>query len=295
MTWTWTLARRELLLGEVPQVMGILNVTPDSFSDGGRHPDVAAAVAHGLDLVRDGAAILDVGGESTRPGAAEVPVEEEIRRVVPVVRALAERIEIPISVDTRKAPVARAAIEAGAEIVNDVSGLAHDPDMVSVIAGARCGAVLMHMRGTPETMQRDTRYDDVVGEVSATLAAALDRCRAHGIPDDRVVLDPGVGFGKDVDDNFRLLAYPKELRALGRPLLVGVSRKSVFKTLLGLEVHERDLATVAATAVSSYLGVALVRVHDVRAAVQAVWVGAAMRGVRLADLRGSGATAEARP
>lgn len=279
MTASWVLARRTLELGEIPLVMGILNATPDSFSDGGRHLDVEAAVRRGREMAADGAAILDVGGESTRPGAAEVDEAEEIRRVVPVIKALVREVDLPVSIDTRKARVAEAALGAGAEIVNDVSGLTHDPRMATVVAGARAGVVLMHMRGTPETMQRDTRYDDLVGEVCDTLSRAVDRCRMHGIPDRAIVLDPGIGFGKRVEDNLRLLTVPGRLRDLGFPILLGASRKSMFGTLFGLDVDDRDQVTLGVTAVSAYLGASIVRVHEVGPAVHAVWAGAAMRNL----------------
>jgi len=279
---SWKVGRRKLEL-DAPRIMGILNVTPDSFSDGGRFVDPATAAEHGLRMARDGADILDVGGESTRPGAGEVPVEEEIRRVVPVIESLAGRLDVPISIDTRKAAVARAAIEAGATIVNDVSGLGHDPEMIAVLSETGVGAVLMHMRGTPATMHRHTDYADVVAEVAASLSQTLERCRAHGIDEERLVLDPGIGFAKDTADNLRLLAFPEQLHALGRPLLVGVSRKSLLGKLYGLEVDQRDDATLALTAISAFLGVSIFRVHRVRAACQAVRVASSIRSVRADD------------
>lgn len=269
-TERWTL-RAHVLSLDRPRVMGVLNVTPDSFSDGGRLPDVAAAVARAHALAAAGADLLDVGGESTRPGAARVAAEEEAARVVPVVRAVAEAVALPVTVDTRRASVARAALAAGAAAVNDVSALG-DPEMADVVAGAGAGLVLMHMRGTPETMQSLARYGDVAEEVAAELEAPLARARAAGIAADRVVVDPGIGFAKTVEQNLALIAGLGRLRArLGRPVLLGPSRKAFLGALLGgIPPAERDAGTAGACVAGWVRGAALFRVHDVRTARHAL-------------------------
>lgn len=250
--------------------MGIVNVTPDSFSDGGRCFDVGAAVARGAALVAEGADWLDVGGESTRPGAAAVPVEEELRRVVPVIEGLRRQLPAaPISVDTRRARVAAAALEAGASMVNDVSACA-DPKMAPVVARGGAEVVLMHMRGTPATMQRDTRYGDLVGEVVAWLGQRAAEVEAAGVARERILLDPGLGFGKAPDDNPRLVAAVPRLAALGYRVLVGASRKSFIGRLTGEPEPERRVyGSVGAALAAASLGAHMVRVHDVRATIQA--------------------------
>jgi dihydropteroate synthase len=252
-------------------VMGVVNVTPDSFSDGGAFLSVDAAVAHGLRLARDGAAVLDVGGESTRPGAAAVDADEEMRRVVPVVRALAADAGVPVSIDTTKARVAEAAIVAGASIVNDVSGGLADPSMYDVVAHAEAGYVAMHMRGTPRTMQQEATYDDVVVDVGRELRARVDAALTAGVRPDGMFADPGIGFAKDADQNLALLrALPALASRAGVPLLVGASRKSFLGALLGnLPAGERDEATLATTVWCFTNGAAMVRVHDVEASVRA--------------------------
>jgi dihydropteroate synthase len=256
--------RFALELGRRTALMGIVNVTPDSFSDGGRFLDTRAAVDHCLRLAGEGADILDVGGESTRPGAPEVPADEEQRRVLPVVEAVAARYQVPVSVDTCKAQVARAAIEAGAAMINDITA-GGDPAMLPLAAERGVPIVLMHMQGTPRTMQRDPRYDDVAAEVARFLSARLEAAVAAGVFAERVILDPGLGFGKRVEHNFELIARLPELGALGRPLLVGPSRKSFVGAALGLEVGERLLGTAAAVAACVLGGAHLVRVHEVAA------------------------------
>jgi dihydropteroate synthase len=259
-------------------VMGVVNVTPDSFSDGGRFVAPASAVAHACELAAAGAAVLDVGGESTRPGAEPVDADTEIARVLPVVSEVAERVDVPISIDTTKAAVADAALRAGATIVNDVSAGTADPDMLGVVATADAGYVAMHMRGEPRTMQVDPHYDDVVGEVAGFLVERLDVARAAGIADDALMADPGIGFGKTIDHNLELLAsLPELIAAVGVPVLVGTSRK----TFLGRIVDEpdpaaRDDATLATVVWALERGAAMVRVHDVRGAVQAAAVLGAM-------------------
>jgi dihydropteroate synthase len=269
-----------LFEGAGPFLMGVVNVTPDSFSDGGRYLDPAAAVDRAERLLAEGADLLDLGGESTRPGAPEVPEAEEIRRVVPVVEALRARgVTAPISVDTRKPAVARAALDAGADLVNDVAGLSA-PGMAELLAERGAPAVLMHMRGTPADMQQRTGYRDVVEEVAEELAAALARAVALGVPAERVVLDPGLGFAKTAAQTAELLANLPRLRALGRPLLVGPSRKSFLGALTGSPVAERLPATLAAVTAAVLGGAAFVRVHDVAPARQAAQVAAALRDAR---------------
>jgi dihydropteroate synthase len=242
--------------------MAILNCTPDSFSDGGRFFEIDAALARAEALVETGAAILDVGGESTRPGAAEVTVDEELRRVLPLIEGVRQRYpELVISVDTSKAPVAEAALAAGADLVNDVSAAA-DPAMIGVVADHRAGIVLMHMRGTPRTMQTDTTYADVVSEVRDFLSHRAERAVAAGIPRNLVWLDPGIGFGKDADGNLALLAAVPELAELGHPVLVGPSRKSFIGHLTGAEVDDRLPGSLAALIPTVGLDRIVVRVHD---------------------------------
>ena len=272
----WRLRRRVLSLRE-PVLMGILNVTPDSFSDGGLHRRPGAAVRRALQMVDEGAAIIDVGGESTRPGAAEVVAAEEIARVVPVIRALKAELSVPLSVDTRKAEVARAALDAGAEIVNDVSALG-DEEMAAVVAGEGAGLVLMHMRGTPATMQRNPTYADVAAEVRDELARALGRAGDAGVEADAIVLDPGIGFAKDLRHNLRMLADLPVLHALGRPVLLGVSRKAFLGTLLGgAAPADRAVGTAAACVAGLMSGARIFRVHDVSVVRDALVVAEAIR------------------
>ncbi|HEV2736751.1 MAG TPA: dihydropteroate synthase, partial [Longimicrobiaceae bacterium] len=266
---SWAVRGRSISL-ERPLVMGVLNATPDSFSDGGLYDAPERALARAERMVAEGADLLDLGGESTRPGAAPVSPADEAARILPVLRLLRSRLSVPVSVDTRRAEVARLALDEGAEIVNDVSALA-DPGMGGVVAEAEAGVVLMHMRGTPETMQRDPRYADVAGEVADELAAALERARAAGIADARVVLDPGIGFAKTAEHNLELLARLGELARLGRPLLLGPSRKSfIGKILGGVPAEERDAGTAAACVVGLLHGARVFRVHDVRVVRQAL-------------------------
>lgn len=258
--------------------MGVVNVTPDSFSDGGRFLDAGAAVAHGTSLEADGADVVDVGGESTRPGAEPVAVAEELARVVPVVEALARQSRVAISIDTTKSAVAAAALEAGATIVNDVSAGRFDPDILGVTADAGAGYVAMHMLGEPRTMQEAPRYDDVVGEVVAFLEQRLEAARAAGVADDRIMADPGIGFGKTLEHNLTLLAHLDRLvAALGVPVLVGTSRKAFIGKLLDLPVEEREEGTLATVVWAMVKGAAMVRVHDVRAAARVARLLDAMR------------------
>lgn len=244
--------------------MGILNVTPDSFSDGGDLPASEAVLARAEQLVADGADLLDIGGESTRPGAMTVEVSEELARVLPALRLLRPRLSVPLSIDTRKAAVAQVVLAEGADIINDVSALA-DPAMPGVVAAGRAGLVLMHMQGTPETMQVDPRYQDVVEEVSRHLTGAADRAVQAGVEADRIVVDPGIGFGKTLEHNLELIAALSELGRTGYPVLLGVSRKGFLGALTGgRPPRERGAATVAACVMGYLRGARIFRVHDVR-------------------------------
>jgi len=245
--------------------MGILNVTPDSFSDGSRYESVAAAVDAARQMVSEGADIIDVGGESTRPGAARVAADEELQRVMPVIEALAGRIPAAISIDTWKASVAAAALRSGAEIVNDISSMTFDPGMAETVAGSGAGLVLMHTRGTPTEMQKNTAYTDIIAEIAAFLQRAVDRATAAGVPSERIVVDPGIGFGKSVAGNLEILRRLRELDTLQRPLLIGASRKAFIGAVLGREVTDRLFGTAASVAVAMMNGAAIFRVHDVRA------------------------------
>jgi dihydropteroate synthase len=251
-------------------VMGIVNVTPDSFADGGRYLDPTAAVAHGLALAAEGADLLDVGGESTRPGAAHVEEAVELDRVVPVVEGLAAATGVPVSVDTRKAAVARAALAAGATIVNDVSAGRDDPDLLGVAAEAGAAMVLMHMQGTPATMQDDPRYHDVLAEVEAFLQERCTAAEAAGVARDALVVDPGIGFGKRDEHNYALLGGLARLTRLGHPVLVGTSRKGFIGRALDLPVEERLEGTAAAVVWAVERGARIVRVHDVAPMVRTV-------------------------
>ncbi len=259
-----------------PAIMGVLNVTPDSFSDGGRFLDPGLAVERALQMAREGAGIIDIGGESTRPGAAEVPAEVECERVLPVIRKLAGRLHCPISVDTRKALVAERALEAGAAIINDISAMTFDPEMAAVVASHRAGVVRMHMRGTPATMQRMARYRDVVGEVGRYLAQRAQAACAAGIAKSRIILDPGIGFAKKTSHNLKLLAGLSRLCRLGYPILVGVSRKSFIRQIAGAEQEALIFGTAAAVSVAVAAGAAIVRVHDPAPIAAAVRIAAAI-------------------
>ncbi|MDP9344192.1 MAG: dihydropteroate synthase [Actinomycetota bacterium] len=257
------------------RIMGVLNVTPDSFSDGGEWFDFDAAVAHGRGLIAEGAELLDVGGESTRPGAAPVSVQDELARVVPVVAALADAGAL-LSVDTAKAEVADAALDAGATLVNDVTALRGDPDMAALVAQRGCDCCLMHMLGEPRTMQDDPRYDDVVAEVAQFLARRADAAMTAGIARERILVDPGIGFGKTLDHNLALLRDLDAIAALGFPVVLGTSRKSFLGRLTGREdPHERAVATAATSVLGLERGASIFRVHDVAATRDALLVAAA--------------------
>ena len=262
-----------------PIVMGVLNATPDSFSDGGRYSDVAAAVDHALQMVEAGAGIIDVGGESTRPGALPVGAAEEIARVLPVIERLAIRITVPVSIDTSKPEVMRAAVAAGASLINDVYGL-RAPGALQAAAETDAGVCLMHMQGEPRTMQTDPHYEDVVTEVAGFLDARVEACRHAGIARDRLMIDPGIGFGKRLEHNLALLAHLEVLTARELPVLVGVSRKSLLGTLLNRPVTERLAGGVALAALAVGAGAKVIRTHDVAPTVDAVRVAAALRDAR---------------
>lgn len=271
MTQVWYCRGHRFTIGTRPLVMGIVNVTPDSFSDGGRFLDPSAAIDHALALAADGADILDIGGESTRPGAPVVSAADELARVLPVIEGLARRTAVPLSVDTTKAAVARVCLDAGAAIVNDVSGLTSDTTMPAVVAAAGAGVVVMHMQGTPQTMQVNPTYGDVVAEVVGYLEARLHALAAVGIPPEAVCLDPGIGFGKSLDHNLALLANLDAVGRLGRPVCLGVSRKGFIGTLCGREPAHRGAGSLAVACVAAARGSAhVLRVHDVAATRDAV-------------------------
>ena len=258
------------------EIMGVVNVTPDSFSDGGTFDDDAGAVRHGRRLVEEGAVIVDVGGESTRPGAAPVPAEEELRRVVPVVEGLAALgLDARISVDTMKLEVARAAVDAGASYVNDVTAFRHEPELAGLVADRGLECCLMHMLGEPRTMQQDPRYDDVVSDVKAFLEERLAAAVAAGVPEERVQLDPGIGFGKTLEHNLELLRRLDEIAAIGRPVVLGTSRKSFIGRITGRDVAGRVHGTVATCVLGYERGARVFRVHDVAAVHDGLSVAAA--------------------
>jgi dihydropteroate synthase len=282
---SWRLRDRTLTPGSPLLVMGIVNVTADSFSNGGRYLDADAAVAHGLELVYQGADLLDVGGESSRPGAKPVPEAEELARVLPVVHALAAQTPVPISVDTCKAAVARGCLEAGAHVINDITALG-DPDMAAVVRNFGAGVILMHMQGTPATMQINPTYQDVVREVGEYLEARLQVAERLGIGADQVVLDPGIGFGKTAGHNLRLLARLGDLRRLGRPVCLGVSRKGFLGAVLGRPADGRLAGSLAAACFALAGGAAqVIRVHDVAPTRDAVLLWQALQRAGAPDFR----------
>ncbi|MBC8206430.1 MAG: dihydropteroate synthase [Kiritimatiellales bacterium] len=265
----WSCRGREVDCEARPLVMGILNATPDSFSDGGKFQGLEKAVERALQMVQEGADIIDIGGESTRPGAEPVQASEEIARTVPIIGKLREQSDVLISIDTQKAAVARAAIAAGADIINDVSALG-DPEMAAVAAETGAGLVLMHMQGTPETMQNDPRYADVVSTVRSFLEERLARAVAKGVSPLQIAFDPGIGFGKTDEHNLALLNGIDKLALAGRPVLIGVSRKSLFGRLLGREIDDRLAGSLAAAVFSVMRGARILRVHDVKESCDAV-------------------------
>ncbi len=263
-------------LGERTLVMGILNVTPDSFSDGGKHHSPHAALQHALDMVVAGADILDIGGESTRPGSEPVPIEVELERVIPVIEAVRESSDVPISIDTTKAQVARAAMEAGADIINDVSALRFDPDMVDVAVESGAPVILMHMRGEPKTMQQDPRYASLFSQMIHFFEERIQFAVEHGVSRNRIIVDPGIGFGKTVDHNLQIIRNLEFFQCLDRPILVGASRKRFIGTLLNLPVEERETGTAVAHGICITSGAHLIRVHDVTMGRQTAAMGDAI-------------------
>jgi dihydropteroate synthase len=275
----WDLGRRKLKLRSRPHVMGILNVTPDSFSDGGKHDSPKVAIEAALQMERDGADLIDIGGESTRPYSDPVGVAEELERVMPVIEELVGVLSIPISIDTSKAAVAAAAVNAGAEIINDVTGMEGDPEMVSVALNGGVGVCLMHMRGTPKSMQDNPTYEDVVAEVRDYLIRRRNFCIAAGITASRICLDPGIGFGKTHEHNLRLLREIQQFTDIGSPLLVGHSRKGMIGQLLGDKTRDRMAGTLGVSLAMAAAGVHVLRVHDVQVTVDALRLFEASGGI----------------
>lgn len=261
----WRFKERSYDLSVKPLIMGVLNLTPDSFSDGSSYGSIQEAVDAAEKMVADGADILDIGGESTRPGAEPVSAAEEIDRVIPVIEKLAGRLNVPISIDTWKAEVAEAALKAGAEIVNDISAMTMDPEMSATVAGADAAVILMHSRGKPADMQKNTDYTDIVAEVVTFLEARLKAAAAAGIDAERIVVDPGIGFGKSVAGNMEIIRRLREFQILNRPVLIGTSRKSFIGAALNREVSDRIFGTAASVAVGMMNGASIFRVHDVMA------------------------------
>jgi dihydropteroate synthase len=260
---SWVTSGRDIKLGKSPLIMGILNVTPDSFYDAGRYHRQEDAVAQAEKIIEEGADVIDIGGESTRPSSTPVSEEEELERVIPVVRLVAKRYDIPISVDTYKAGVAQQALDEGAEIVNDISGLRFDPGMAETISRNCAGLVVMHIKGTPGTMQLDPKYDDLLGEVSGSLKGSIDLAVDSGVPLNNIVVDPGIGFGKSLEDNYELIRSIPHFKKLGRPVLIGPSRKSFLWKLLNSGPEEASEGTISAAVFSYLYGADVLRVHDV--------------------------------
>jgi dihydropteroate synthase len=269
--------RRTFHLGERTLLMGVLNITPDSFSDGGLFFDKTKAIAHGLKMVEEGADIIDIGGESTRPGSKPLGLEEELRRVLPVIEALSKETEVPISIDTYKSEVARRAIEAGAEIINDISGLHFDPELARVAAKENTPVVLMHIRGTPETMQKDVHYGSLFSEIIAYLNEGIRRVESAGVAPEQIVVDPGIGFGKTLEDNLLLIKHLSEFRILGKPILLGTSRKSFIGKILDAQPDQRLEGTLSSIAIGVLNGAHIIRSHDVLQAKRAIAVADAIR------------------
>jgi len=260
----------DFTIGSKPAVMGILNITPDSFSDGGKYYSFESALKMGVDMADQGADIIDVGGESSRPGAVPVTAEEEIMRVIPVIEKLNSQTSVPISIDTCKSEVARAACKAGATIINDISALGHDPKIAEVASEYDSWLVLMHMRGTPETMQKDIRYDNLIEEITSYLNVVADKAIAAGVRKKKIILDPGIGFGKTVEHNLQILKNLSKIKQLGFPILIGASRKSFIGTILDADIDNRLDGSLAAAVYSVINGTEIVRVHDVLPTVRAL-------------------------
>lgn len=268
MTFTLSWSDYTLNLDQRTHIMGILNVTPDSFSDGGQYLELNKAIEHGLGMANDGADIIDVGGESTRPYSKKTSTNEEIDRVIPVIEALHKELTIPISIDTYKSDVAREALNAGASMINDISALRFDPHMASIASNAKVPLTLMHMKGTPDNMQENPTYDDLISEIMKFLKDAIKRSVTAGIREDLIIVDPGIGFGKTFDDNLKIIKELFRFGSLQRPILLGTSNKSFIGHILDKEVHERDIGTMATIATGVMNGAHIVRVHNVKKAVE---------------------------
>jgi dihydropteroate synthase len=270
-------------LGSRTHLMGVLNVTPDSFSDGGKFFSEKQAVAHGIAMAQDGADIIDIGGESTRPYSRRLPADEELSRVIPVIRQLSREISIPISIDTYKSKVALEALNAGASMINDISALRLDPHMAAVAAKAQVPVILMHMQGTPENMQLKPRYDNLMGEIMDFLNNAVERSRSAGIKENLIILDPGIGFGKTFDHNLSVIHHLEKFRALKKPLLLGPSNKAFIGRILGKEADERDTGTMAAVAACVMNGAHIIRAHNVKMAAETIQIIDAIRRERVSE------------
>lgn len=269
---------RTLKLSDRTHIMGVLNVTPDSFSDGGYYIDPALALERALVMESQGADIIDIGGESTRPGAKQVPYEEELKRVIPIIEAVTEKIDIPISVDTYKARVAKLAIESGASIINDISGLRFDPDMAAVAAAMACPIILMHTRGAPADMQLDTTYSSLMDEVVDYLKGGIAIAEKAGVDSNKIIVDPGIGFGKNLNGNLHLIKNLAELKVLGKPVLIGTSRKSFIGSIIDSGPHDRLEGTIAASMFARIEGANIIRTHDVKEAKRAAIITDAILG-----------------
>jgi len=272
--------KRTLTLGKRTLLMGVLNVTPDSFSDGGLFFDKEKAIAHGLRMVEEGADIIDIGGESTRPGSKPLDLEEELRRIIPIIESLAKKVDIPISIDTYKSAVAQRAIEAGAEIINDISGLHFDQNLAKVASEEDTPLVLMHIRGTPETMQKDIHYESLFSEILHYLKDSIQRAESAGLDPRQIIIDPGIGFGKTVEDNLLIIKNLYEFRILGKPILLGTSRKSFIGKILNTGAGDRLEGTLSSIAIGVLNGAHIIRSHDVLQAKKAIAVADAIRLAR---------------
>jgi len=269
--------KRTFTLGKRTLLMGVLNVTPDSFSDGGLFFDKEAAIAHGLKMVEEGADLIDIGGESTRPGSKPLGLDEELRRVIPVIESLAKEMDVPISIDTYKSDVAKKAIEAGAQIINDITGLQLDPSLSQVAAKEDVPLVLMHIRGNPETMQKNIHYESLFSEIIQHLKDSIQRAESAGVDPEKIIIDPGIGFGKTLDDNLLILKNLQEFKILGKPLLLGTSRKSFIGKILNADVNERLEGTLSSIVVGVLNGAHIIRCHDVIQAKKAIAIADAVR------------------
>jgi dihydropteroate synthase len=269
--------KRTLTLGERTLLMGVLNVTPDSFSDGGLFFDKDKAISHGLRMVEEGADIIDIGGESTKPGSKPIELEEELHRVMPVIESIVKEVDIPISIDTYKSTVAQRATEAGAEIINDISGLHFDPDLAKVAAKGNIPLILMHIRGTPETMQKNIHYDSIFSEILLYLKESIQRAESAGLDPRQIIIDPGIGFGKNAEDNLLIIKNLHEFRIFGKPILLGTSRKSFIGKILNTKVEDRLEGTLSSIAIGVINGAHIIRSHDVQQAKKAIAVADAIR------------------